>query len=1632
MNDTRSPAKPLVLGAIKANIGHSEAASGIFAVMKAAMMTEKGIIPGVCGLRKVTPAIHESEWNVHIQRETAPWPAGFQSRRAGVSSFGYGGSNGHVIVEDVTALYPWYQHGLPIAEAAYDHSSTRPYLVGFSAHDKTTLTRNVAAHAEVAHNYYASDLAHTLNFKRSRFSHRGFVIAKDGQSVEDFVASSIGASPKVAPKVGFIFTGQGAQWATMGVDAMKVFPSFLSTIRSLDKVLQSSKADLSWTLEESLLADAGKSRVGEAEISQPVCTAVQIAIVDLLAEWNIIPSVTVGHSSGEIAAAYAAGLISAPEAILAAFYRGYAVHNHTTEGSMLAVGLGADDIVSNYPNVLSNDLVIACVNSPSSVTLSGTSQAVRDAKEVFDAGKIFARELRTGKAYHSPQMAPVAAVYNSLLSEALDSLSENDLRWCRPRSRMISSVHGTELLGGHVSSEYWSQNLRSRVLFDTAVVNMATMPDLMDVTCMVEIGPHSALAGPFKQICQTYNFDRFKYIPTMIRNQNSAEELLKTAGELFIQNYSLDLAAVNKDEPVISNGSYQKSRAPLPLVDLPPYQWNYDKTYSAECKASSEQRQNKHLRHDILGTRVYNISDKAPIWSNFLRQRDLPWLAHHKLGGETIFPAAAHIACAVEAVRQLNEDSGQGFFGATIRDMAITDALNIPESNDGIQIQVRLSQCSTSAGSTWYIFFVESFADGAWTIHTEGKVSAHTQPVSIDASSPVDVSTLTQRVPGKRWYNTFAKIGLEYGPSFNGLRSIRSNGKQHHAAGDIRVTDSELMVGESRYLVHPGTLDSAIQLMLVSIFKGLQKEMHCGQIPVNMEEITIGMPSSFTPYTGNAVAWCSEISGRYTTTHMKLAADDGRVIVDLKGVRCVAYEAGIPQTTAVSLPRQPYVGAVWKPEIFSFTSEAAAQMYSDMSTGAEALGKSIELLNHKAQLSKVLLLGKPPAAMLKHIKENLSSSVELTLVEAAEINEANTQNVKSSSQTVTTSTTLDSQHGNNEEDKLDEGGVQRLYMRDGSSDLQSLDIKAQDLVVVDMLAYDTVEGELLKSIKSVTSSAGSVIFIAETDKAETLIRNLASYGLSGAELYFTMSDSTIIVTRTSPYMNGVVHEELTILYGSDPSRVLELPEALLENGYHSCIKQLANFDPLQDAKIIIYDVEGSILGNTDEKMFSALQKILTSRSSILWLTSGANEGKKTSCAMAKGFLRAIRSERASAKITLLDVDVAENMNKVGEVVAKKIELISTKDSGRDSEFWLHQGIVHVQRLEPNEELNRQLNAGDQPAARGQMQDGEKYDGKIIDNEIVFEKKTNTAELADDEVDVQVSALEFDKSDFQVMRSNHGPRIVTGKVVKAGRQVPQKLIGKKVVTYTKDFLSSRVRVPASLCAPLVAGTGAAEIVATLPSLCEAVNAVSNFARANERGRQSVVLVSAPASAIRSFSGLSLALGFNLAVVHEAEKQVEDDAIKAGQESNAVVKAVDVNGLLALTTEHTASRPLTVVTYDFSTTSQEVWRHMPAGSKFVVNEGAVEVSPAMLPFQRGASFGATSISSLFKQDNALLGQLLQCTMDIFEKHEQQLVQRPYSCDVGSLRAVEVADSVNVATYGPKSEILVSTLTHQVHPG
>lgn len=288
---------------------------------------------------------------------------------------------------------------------------------------------------------------------------------------------------------------------------------------------------------------------------------------------------------------------------------------------MLSVGIGVDEAM-NYIREASyeNIVEIACHNSPGNTTISGDREAIEKLKETFDAKNIFARVLRTGgKAYHSHHMREAGLAYKEYLDQE-PTIYQRSLPKCPMYS--TTQTEATTSVYGIIPNSRWVKNLTGRVLFDEGVSQM--LVNEPSVNTLIEIGPHSVLEGPLRQICQARNKSHMSYLPTLKRNGQGVDELLSLAGHLWAKGASIDIRAVTGFEKLNKDGAVELHTGSL-LVDLPTYRWTYTKSYRSDSRLNMGIREAKEQRHDILGRRVVASSSLAPVWRNVLRQRDLPW-----------------------------------------------------------------------------------------------------------------------------------------------------------------------------------------------------------------------------------------------------------------------------------------------------------------------------------------------------------------------------------------------------------------------------------------------------------------------------------------------------------------------------------------------------------------------------------------------------------------------------------------------------------------------------------------------------------------------------------------------------------------------------------------------------------------------------------------------------------------------------------------------------------------------------------------------------------------------------------------------------------------------------------------------
>ncbi|KAK0701265.1 hypothetical protein B0H67DRAFT_655916 [Lasiosphaeris hirsuta] len=737
LSPSRASRRRLPIGSVKANVGHTEGAAGLAALIKAVLMLENSMIPPQANYKKTNPEILLDEWNLRI-----PLRAERQKlHRISVNSFGYGGTNAHVVVD---AAVDHLALALPPLRRMVRGDMTRiPRVFVISAASQSScqeMCKRIAKYL-VAKQRAAADtdlllllprLSYTLG-KHTMLAHRVALVASD---VDDLVSQLLATSYTTVParekkktsRIAFIFSGQGAQYAEMGRQLLHSRPAFRALERAREHL---SRLGCSWDLVSELCRPKADSHINEPAYAQPLSTAIQIALVDLLAEFDVVPTAVVGHSSGEIAAAYAAGLLSLEDAMAAAYFRGKltgelisaSTCGGGSSGAMLAVGASPATVEQHISKIGGEHgrMRIACFNSPASVTVSGDATAVDKLVDALEAEGTFNRKLMTnGAAYHSHQMEPLASEYASHLAALKPS------RAGLSPVRMVSSVTGQEVGDEDVlDGEYWVRNLLSPVLFSQAVAVMSEQRHAGEpVDTIVEVGPHSQLGGPVKQILKTRSKDlgEVGYTHTLRRGSDADESFLRCLGFLCIQGSPVRVGDLNRND----NGSHQPESLRL-LADLPPYPFDHSRRFWHESRLSRDYRNRPHLPHELLGALSVDVNRIEPRWRRFLSLKEIPWLRKHIIQGQVVFPAAGYLTMVVQAARQhiMTTSPTAHVDAVSLRNVNIGKALILSEEDtEGVEITLSLrpqARTARESSGLWNEFRIFSVTPtGEWAEHCRG------------------------------------------------------------------------------------------------------------------------------------------------------------------------------------------------------------------------------------------------------------------------------------------------------------------------------------------------------------------------------------------------------------------------------------------------------------------------------------------------------------------------------------------------------------------------------------------------------------------------------------------------------------------------------------------------------------------------------------------------------------------------------------------------------------------------------------------------------------------------------------------------------------------------------------------------
>ncbi|MEU3895230.1 type I polyketide synthase [Streptomyces sp. NPDC045251] len=869
----RPARRPCVIGSVKSNIGHLEAAAGIAGVIKTALMFEHRHIPASLHAEDPSPRIDFDSLRLRVARTSMPWPTHEGPVRMGVSSFGFGGTGAHVVLEEAPPERADAGGGSPRGDAAVllPLSARGPEALRQTARRHLDLlTRDTGPHPDLA------DHAGTAALRRSHHTDRlALVAGSRAQAAERLRAFLAGdPSPGLAGgdtsgrrgrRLVFVCSGQGPAWWPLD-PALRDEPAFLATLEECDRLI---RAEAGWSLLDELWADPDTSRLARPDYCQPALFSVQVALADLWRSWGVVPDAVVGHSMGEVAAARLSGALDLADAVRVVCHRGRVIRTVSGRGRMAVVELAADAVRDEISG-LDGRVVVAAVNSATSTVISGDPEAVAEATARLQARDVFCRVLSSVDfASHSPQMEP-------LRGELANALS--GLRPAAPRVPMYSTVTGKKVDDGALDAGYWAENIRTPVLFAPAVD--ALLDDGHDV--FVELSPHPGLLPAITQGARARG-GQPAVVPSLRRDESPRETLLASLGALYTIGFEPDWHALHP--------------GPRRPARLPAYPWQRERSWLSAPPAPG--LAGRVDGHPLLG-RHLRLADAtgSHVWESTLGVTGRPVLDEHRVQGVAVLPGAAWIEMARAAA---SEASGAG--SCVLTDVEFPHMLAVQDAETAT-LQVRLSAAPDGGAS---LKAYARTADGTggdpeWTLHMTGTVPPG-EPAP-PSWPELDLDALRTRCPDVAepagLYRSLQAGGLEYGTAFRAVdRLWRGDGEVLAAV----TTTAEVASETGSYGIHPVFLDAALQTLTAASRSGTDDTDRRLAVPLAIERVAarpVGAGRQERLWAHAVLRPADGTGADGVVGDVRLADDDGAVVAVLEGVHIRLLDRDrLPTSTAL-------------------------------------------------------------------------------------------------------------------------------------------------------------------------------------------------------------------------------------------------------------------------------------------------------------------------------------------------------------------------------------------------------------------------------------------------------------------------------------------------------------------------------------------------------------------------------------------------------------------------------------------------------------------------------------------------------------------------------------------------------------
>ncbi|ADO72990.1 Putative type I polyketide synthase [Stigmatella aurantiaca DW4/3-1] len=850
----RADGSACVLGAVKTNIGHLEAAAGVASLIKAILAFKHQAIPPNLHFRALNPRITLTGTPFVMSDGRQPWRAGSKPRLAEISSFGISGTNAAVILEE------------PPAPAPATVSSDRTHhVLTLSARSPQALghvVANAAKHLRTAEPASLRDFCFTSRSGRAHFAYRAAFAASSVEQLQgmldEWVANKESGTPEASdaasrrPKIAFLFTGQGSQYAGMGRGLHRSEPVFRA---ALDRCAQLFKAELPRPLLEVMWQD-NPAELDQTLYSQPALFSLEYALVALWRSWGIEPDVVLGHSLGEYAAATAAGVISLEDACRLVAARARACQALGPGGAMAAVE-AEPALVEAVVAELGGGLAIAAYNGPKNLSLSGPAEQVRAASENLSRRGAKIKPINTSCAFHSPLMAPMVAPFAEQVAR---------VSFSAPRVIWITNVTADRAANDFDAADYWSRQLCAPVRFAEGVQRARELG--CDV--WVEIGPNPVLLGAVSRSLDEPQVTA----PSLHHGRDDDAVLARAVATLYAQGAKLDWQAFD--------ASFARRRVPLPTYPFERERYWFPLAPSPALLPQASVGRG----HPLLGERL-KLPGREIHFTNRLSAAHPEELNEHRVYGQVVVPAALYVAAFLAAVREL---SG----GAAIEDVAFTRALAIPEKSkaEGAPVAVVVTPGEPAARLSFFGEGTEPAAE--WTLHASAMASL--RPVNAATAKLHELRGRCQQaaIPEKVLASVWTDGGADHAPA-----PTMSLGPRFRRIAELWIGSSEALARltlnappeqairrsnpmDEHWQVPLTIIDSCFQLLGIAAFAS---EAHEAWMPIGIDRVELhpgAVPQGTEVWAHTAAALAGD--GSLVRGDVRLLDPSGTVLVTLSGV----------------------------------------------------------------------------------------------------------------------------------------------------------------------------------------------------------------------------------------------------------------------------------------------------------------------------------------------------------------------------------------------------------------------------------------------------------------------------------------------------------------------------------------------------------------------------------------------------------------------------------------------------------------------------------------------------------------------------------------------------------------------------